>query len=96
MVLDSRLNTTEDENAVESFVEIAYGDDRKGFSGMHRFEVSRMAADEGVIVGYSSFSCNPKDDMPIFSWVSTNLVARFHCFYALSLFRDGIREVLSV
>jgi len=94
MVVESHLNT-KDVDPMGSFVEIAFGDDRQGFAGVNRFEVSRLAADQGVIVSYSSLACNPKDDRPIFSWADIDLVARFHRLYALYLFRDGIREVLS-
>lgn len=95
MVLDFHLKS-EDQDPLESFVEIGYGDDRKGFAGMHRFEVSRRAIDQGVIVSYSSISCNPGQDKRVFPWVHPNFVARFHCFYALCLFRDGVREILAV
>ena len=94
MVLDSHLKS-EDQDPLESFVEFGYGDDRRRFAGMHRFEISHKAAENGVVVSYSSYSCNPKEDKPIFAWISTNLVSRFHCFYALCLFKDGIREILT-
>jgi hypothetical protein len=44
-----------------------------------------------VELRYSSISCNPtKNQLPFPGWVFG-----FHTFYAQSLFRDGIREVLS-
>ena len=62
---------------------------------MHRFEVSRTPNDDGkedggVTVCFSSLSCNPTvNKIPFPKWVFV-----FHRFYARSLFRDGIREVL--
>jgi len=81
-----------------SFVEIGFGDNRKEFVGMHRFEVVRGVDfkgernDEGAVeLRYSSISCNPtKNQLPFPGWVFG-----FHTFYAQSLFRDGVREVLS-
>ncbi|PMD33845.1 hypothetical protein L207DRAFT_589399 [Hyaloscypha variabilis F] len=77
-----------------SFVEIGFGDDRKGFAGFHRFEVERLRekeGEEGMRLWYSSISCHPREDrLPLPGWLYI-----FHNFYAQCLFRDGVREVLS-
>ena len=86
-----------------SYIDVGFGDDRSGFAGLHRFEVMRErdARDvkagneseeekEGVTVWYSSFSCNPLVNKTL----SPPLLFEFHKFYAKTLFRDGIREVL--
>jgi len=93
MVIGNHLRP-KDQGALENFVEVGFGDDRKSFAGMHRFEVSKRAAGQGVVVGYSCCACNPKDDTPIYPWINRKFVAKFHGLYALLLFRDGIREVL--
>jgi hypothetical protein len=95
MVLDANIksqDTSSDEksSSEQSYVEIGFGDDRKNFAGMHRFEVSRPGK-EMVQISFSSVSVNPSMDQAPFS----NLVFVFHKFYAQSLFRDAIREVLS-
>lgn len=75
-----------------SFLEVGFGDNRKQFAGLHRFEVSRDInhGREGVTVSFSSLSCNPTlNQIPFPKWAFC-----FHEFYAQCLFRDGIREVL--
>lgn len=83
---DSELSETDEEN---SYIDIAFGDDRKGFAGFHRFEVIREK-DEEVMVWFSSMSCNPSSDQAPFP----GFVAVFHEIYAERLFWDGIRGVL--
>jgi hypothetical protein len=101
MVLDKHIHetvTSSEEALGPNFVEIGFGDNRKEFAGMHRFEVVRNVSlkgegkDEGALeLCYSSISCNPtKNQLPFPGWVFG-----FHSFYAQSLFRDGVREVLS-
>jgi len=99
MILDYYIKSSPSSpDATPSFVEIGYGSDRRGFAGMHRYEVFRQPEGEkeegGVRIGYSSISCNPMVDKAIFPWCNTKLVWDFHNLYALCLFRDGIREVL--
>jgi hypothetical protein len=104
MVLDSYLRAKGEqrgEGEMPSFIEIGFGDNRTGFAGMHRFEVSRdmkSVKEEGqedsgegeVKLWYSSISCNPTENkLPFPGWVFN-----FHEFYAQSLFRDGIAGVL--
>ena len=102
MVLDSYLrNGEEGEGEMPSFIEIGFGDNRKGFAGMHRFEVLRdvksmkeegqeAGGEEGVQLWYSSISCNPTENkLPFPGWVFN-----FHEFYAQCLFRDGVAGVL--
>jgi len=105
MVLDWHISPSTHSDATlastESFVEVAYGNDRRDFAGMHRFEISRqkggedLRGEEGIILSYSSSSCNPAADKPIFPRFNSGLVWRFHKFYAMCLFQDGVREVLS-
>lgn len=76
-----------------SFLEVGFGDNRKQFAGLHRFEVSRdeeEKEDGGVTVCFSSLSCNPTVNKAL----SPEWAFEFHKFYAQCLFRDGIREVL--
>jgi hypothetical protein len=105
MVLDHNIKTslpTEQSSIGDSFVEIAFGDDRKNFSGVKRFEVSRLEgkddSDELVILTDSSLACNPTIDGAIISWLPTpkGFMQSFHNFYAMCLFRDGVREVLKI
>jgi hypothetical protein len=101
MVLDKYVKG-EGEEQGQSFVEIGFGDNRKGFAGLHRFEVERIRDGEregeedgeeekgGVQLWYSSISCHPtRNKLPFPAWVF-----RFHEFYAQCLFRDGVAEVL--
>lgn len=76
---------------VPSFLEIGFGNSRKQFAGLHRFEVFRESESHGAVtINFSSLSCNPTaNKIPFPNWVSV-----FHKFYAQCLFRDGIREVL--
>jgi hypothetical protein len=102
IILDHYLNppsSAKEENQSPSFLEVGFGDDRKGFAGMHRFEVSRVSnstrteetgEDGAVELCYSSISCNPTvNKLPFPAWVF-----EFHKFYAQCLFRDGVAEVL--
>ncbi len=76
-----------------SYIDIGYGDSRKGFSGFHRFEVvhnEQNAGEEGVTICYSSISCNPSVNKMPFG----NVIFTFHRWYSMCLFRDGIDEVL--
>lgn len=103
IVLDTNIksqDTSSDEkpSSENSYVEIGFGDDRKNFAGMHRFEVSHNietpgseSGVDGVQISFSSVSVNPSMNKAPFS----NLVFVFHKFYAQCLFRDAIREVLS-
>lgn len=104
LVLDARVSGKGEEG--ESFIEIGFGDDRRGFSGMHRFEVSRLANEdsdeaedwtdtgrkekEDVQLWCSSISCNPRENKLPFP----KWAFGFHQFYAQCLFRDGVRGVL--
>jgi hypothetical protein len=103
VVLDHHLNPPSplgEEGQSPSFIEIGFGDNRKGFAGMHRFEVSRVSnlskaggeegEDGAVELWYSSISCNPTvNKLPFPGWVFS-----FHKFYAQCLFKDGVVEVL--
>jgi hypothetical protein len=94
-VLDTHIKSQdpsgdEKSSSEQSYVEIGFGDDRKNFAGMHRFEVSRPE-NQGVEISFSSVSVNPSMNRAPFS----NLVFVFHKFYAQCLFRDAIGEVLS-
>jgi len=84
------------ESVTSSHIDIAFGDDRQGFAGFHRFEVIREIDDDdnrengGATICYSSIACNPsvnKPPAPAFTYA-------FHKIYALTLFRDGIAGVL--
>jgi hypothetical protein len=102
MVLDLSLKTAGAKTLNEtptpvtnSYIDIGFGDNLKGFAGFHRFEVTRTT-DEGDTGGggaticYSAIACNPsvnKSPGPAFTYV-------FHSFYALTLFREGIAGVL--
>jgi hypothetical protein len=101
MVLDKYVKKEGEEEGL-SFVEIGFGDNRKGFAGLHRFEVETIRDGErggeedgeeekgGVQLWYSSISCHPtRNKLPLPAWTF-----RFHEFYAQSLFRDGVAEVL--
>lgn len=103
-VLDVHIKQTTPGN--NSFVDVAYGDDKKDFSGFHRFEVTRTDKDtekgnnrettsqmrDKVTISFSSVSCNPsKNTIPFPAWA-----LGLHKWYAMELFRDGIREVLSI
>jgi len=91
--------TTKPLEKEKSFIEIGFGDNRKSFAGLHRFEVSRDLrgndsgnGEEGVEICYSSIYCNPTVDKKGFlEWLE-----KFHLVYAQCLFRDGVREVLAL
>jgi hypothetical protein len=98
MIIDHHVNKlgpslAPQSTATPSFLEVGFGDNRKQFAGLHRFEVLRDAPEkegDGVTICFSSLSCNPTvDTIPFSTWVFD-----FHKLYAQSLFRDGIREVL--
>lgn len=99
MILDISLRSNSEKKSAAlrrgSYIDIGFGDDRKGFAGMHRFEVIHDTGKPGrqsgdVMICYSSMSCNPTVNQQVFpNWVFT-----FHKFYALNLFRDGVAEVL--
>lgn len=95
MVLDKHVNTPSskiEEKSSPSFIEIGFGNDRKQFAGLHRFEVSRDGEEEGSVeLWYSSVSCNPTVNKLPFPRSGFG----FHNFYAQCLFRDGVREVLT-
>lgn len=81
------------ETVVTSFVDIAFGDDRSSFAGLHRLEVSRDEDREqgGVTLCYSSVACNPTNNVLPFP----GFVFGFHRWYGMCLFRDGVKMVLS-
>ncbi|CZR55848.1 uncharacterized protein PAC_05736 [Phialocephala subalpina] len=77
------------QDPVISFVDIAFGDDRRNFAGLHRFEI-RGEKEGEIIIWYSSMSCNPSiDKAPFPKWVFG-----FHVWYAMCLFKDGVEEVI--
>jgi hypothetical protein len=101
MVLDVGLKSDADPSKgmdptlEDSFVEVGFGDNRRRFAGLHRFEVSRDVEKEtgeyaGITICYSSISCHPTVNKPVFP----KFLFGFHKFYAMCLFRDGIAEVL--
>ncbi|KAG4439023.1 hypothetical protein IFR05_005487 [Cadophora sp. M221] len=99
MVLDVKIRDQDPKNldekseeSLESYVDIAFGDDRKGFAGFHRLEVSRdeESGEGGTTLCYSSIACNPsvkKFPMP-------RILFSFHRWYGMCLFRDGVEMVL--
>jgi hypothetical protein len=112
MVLDLHVKGEGEGEADEgvSFVEIGFGDDRKNFAGMHRFEVLRLpdstdgkVAKEGVEDEREGEEARGGVQL-WYSSISCNpkenklpfpkWVFGFHEFYAQCLFRDGVREVL--
>lgn len=101
MVLDHHISLASDQNSLggESFLEVGYGDDRNSFSGMKRWSVERRLGEDGekaVVITDSSLACNPSVNRPIAPWAPRRLVRDFHNYYALCLFRDGVREVLGL
>jgi hypothetical protein len=77
MVLDISLKTSGEDTVDEyqesvtgSYIDIAFGDDRRGFAGFHRFEVTREIEDKdqrengGATICYSSVACNPSVNKP--------------------------------
>lgn len=102
-VIDKHLKETGHE--VNSFVDVAYGSDHSSFSGFHRFEVNRAGDGAGkqqdkvtqlemgefLQISFSSMCCNPSTNrLPFHSWARV-----FHEWYALQLFRDGVREIMA-
>jgi hypothetical protein len=96
LVLDHHIKSSSSsvpgpEEEETSYIDIAFGDDRKGFAGFHRFEIFREPKEDEVTICYSSMSCDPSaNKMPF-----PNFIFLFHIFYAERLFWDGIRGVLS-
>lgn len=100
MILDNRiskqasntLSESESDNTASSFVDVAFGDDRRGFAGLHRLELSRDENTEqgGVTLCYSSIACNPSKNVLPFP----GFVFAFHRWYGMCLFRDGVGMVL--
>ena len=93
LVLDVYLKLRNQEEEISSskdghsHIDIGFGDDRKHFAGMHRFEVRHN--EEGaegqngdVAISFSSISCNPTVDKAL----GSKLVFTLHKFYALCLF----------
>lgn len=87
-------------NRGDNFLDVGFGDAGKGFAGLHRFEILRGSRKEKegdekegeVEISYLSVSCNPSvDRKPFPNWVWV-----FHRWYAMALFRDGVREVLGL
>ncbi|RDW69754.1 hypothetical protein BP6252_08774 [Coleophoma cylindrospora] len=94
MLLDQHVSRgTQSPMEESSYVDIAFGDDRKRFAGFHRFEIMREGKPEsssGATIWYSCIACNPSvDRYPFPGWTFT-----LHKFYAIHLFRDGIAEIL--
>lgn len=89
---DKMVNDSQSLVTTNSYIDIGFGDSRKGFAGFHRFEVTRESDGEGggATICYSAIACNPsvnKSPAPAFTYA-------FHKFYARTLFRDGIAGVL--
>lgn len=83
---------------VISYIDIGFGDNRRNFAGLHRFEIQHHGKKEGgegmeeeeVTIWFSSMSCNPSVDRPPFpKWVFG-----FHIWYSMCLFKDGIEQVI--
>ncbi|KAI0097340.1 hypothetical protein GGR51DRAFT_553186 [Nemania sp. FL0031] len=107
LVLDSSLLTRAQRNQLpdnyilyakpsHAFVEFAWGGERLGLVGSHRFEVSRCkisqpaGAEEFVKLTFSTLSCIPTTGLP-----PPNYLMWFHVLYSKFLFSDGIRGVLA-
>lgn len=76
----------------EIYVDIAFGDDRRGFAGFHRLEVTyeKQCEKREVTLCYSSMACNPSVNiLPL-----PGFMFRFHRWYGMCLFRDGVEMVL--
>jgi len=91
----SRLVSNKLEDPNISYIDVGFGSNERDFSGVHRFEVKRHPAaqeerKEEVTICFSSMSCNPSSNKPPFP----NAIFKFHCWYAMSLFRDGIEGVI--
>jgi len=77
----------------ESYVDVAFGDDRRGFAGFHRLEISRddKSNNTGATLCYSSMACNPSvNQFPL-----PEFMFSFHRWYGMCLFRDGVGMVLT-
>ncbi|KAL2061302.1 hypothetical protein VTL71DRAFT_7575 [Oculimacula yallundae] len=89
---DSTSSFTYAQRISGSFVDVTFGDDRRGFAGFHRLEVLHFEDSEkgGVTLCYSSIACNPTvNKLPLTGWLFT-----FHRWYGMCLFRDGVEMVL--
>lgn len=78
-----------------SYVDIGFGSNERNFSGVHRFEIARhpvmqQGKEQEVKITFSSMSCNPSSNKPPFPKV----IFWFHCWYAMCLFRDGVKRVI--
>ncbi len=90
-----------DENPKSTYIDIGFGDNRKSFAGMHRFEVIRSHHDDGdeeaggngngkeITFCYSSISCNPTVNRIL----GPRFVFALHRIYGGLLFRNGIKGV---
>jgi hypothetical protein len=92
IVLDHYLRNEDSSESGEgenSYIDIAFGNDRGGFAGLHRFEVVRSEVKDDVTVCYSGMCCNPS----VNELALPRIVMIFHEFYAERLFWDGVRGV---
>jgi hypothetical protein len=79
------------------FVEFAFGKNEGTFSGSHRIEVQRESNENGteteesvIVVKWSQVRGNPtQDGIFTLKWLDT-----FHKVYAMSLFANGVSEIL--
>lgn len=80
-----------------SFLEIAFGKNEGTFSGSHRIEVQRESdvsekepGESVVVVTWSQVRGNPTEDGNLMtSWING-----FHKVYAMSLYANGVSEIL--
>jgi hypothetical protein len=101
VILDKHIKSPE--NAANSYVEVAFGNDQESFAGFHRFDIVRDE-EEGVeeagktsspdtthiTLSSSCLVCNPT----VNSMGISGLLSVVHKFYGLRLFRDAVNEVL--
>ncbi|KAI0197630.1 hypothetical protein F4808DRAFT_473661 [Astrocystis sublimbata] len=107
LVLDSSLVTpaqrdrlpgdyTQHAKPPHAFVDFAYGGERLGLVGSHRFEVSRHEVKQGseteeyVKMTFSAVAGNPNSGL-----APSRFLLWFHVLYSYLLFSDGIRGVLT-
>ncbi|KAK2015787.1 hypothetical protein LZ32DRAFT_645586 [Colletotrichum eremochloae] len=75
----------------ESNVDFVFGGDKTEFAGAHRFSIIRNPDRTGEVrVLYEHTACNPTINQPI----KSDLLLRFHNFYAMLLFREGMAEMM--
>ncbi|KAI1157456.1 hypothetical protein F5B18DRAFT_645022 [Nemania serpens] len=80
-----------------AFIEFAFGGERLGLVGSHRFEVSRQevkqatGTEDFVKITFSSVVCEPKNGLG----PSNKLLLWFHVLYSRFLFSDGVRGILT-